>query len=230
MINIMKNSSCCPLQLQEYIPLFLDMAFTIIVTTFCLVLTPLSGYYGFICFYLQFVMNKLERKARNVNKDYEYQPIIQVYLKLTEIIKSLENYLCFSAFLIVVSSMSGLFYINYTMMFVPIGGYQHYLACVLGEIYFSIVFVMVVVPASAVNDALITLKKALKPLLGKIPHHFKESLMIINNEGLDEMSLTLWKIYKIDRSLIISAMGTLLTYGILVATLDTMKSTSNMKV
>ncbi|GFU72542.1 uncharacterized protein TNCV_22241 [Trichonephila clavipes] len=144
--------------------------------------------------------------------------------------KSLEDYLCFSAFLIVVSSMSGLFYVNYTILFVPIGGYQHYLASVAGEIYFSALFVMVVVPASAVNAAFVALKKSSIFLLGKLPHHFKESAMIINKESLEVVPLTLWKIYKIDRSLIISAIGTLLTYGILVATLDTMKSTNNMKV
>ncbi|GFY42646.1 hypothetical protein TNIN_258391 [Trichonephila inaurata madagascariensis] len=203
MIDLMKHSSCCPQQLQEYIPLFLDIAVPLIVTTVSLVLTPLSGYYGFICFYLQFIMNKLERKARNVNKDYGYQYVIQVYLRLTEIMKSLEDYLCFPAFFIVVSSMSGLFYVNYTMLFVPIGGYQHYLASVVGEIYFSALFVMVVVPASAVNVAFVALRKASIPLLVKIPHHFKESSMIINKESIEVVPLTLWKIYKIDRSLIV---------------------------
>nr|GBN99162.1 hypothetical protein AVEN_109244-1 [Araneus ventricosus] len=34
-----------------------------------------------------------------------------------------------------------------------------------------------------------------------------------------QYSLTIWKIYKLDRSLIISSFGTLLTFGILLGTL-----------
>ncbi|GFS33335.1 hypothetical protein NPIL_428291 [Nephila pilipes] len=113
------------------------------------------------------------------------------------------------------------------MIFLPIGGYGHYLASVFGEIYFSTLFVVVIGPASAVNESLLSAKKVLISLSRNFPQHFKELTMIIGSECFNDAALTLWKVYKIDRSLTISAMGTLMTYGILIATLDTMKNPTN---
>ncbi|GFS33333.1 hypothetical protein NPIL_428281 [Nephila pilipes] len=127
----------------------------------------------------------------------------------------------------VVSSVSGLFYVNYIMFFVPIGGYAHYLSSLSSEIFFLSLFVVIIGPASAVNEALLSTKKVLISLPRNFPQHFNELTMIIGSEFFNDVYLTLWKIYTIDRSLTISAMGTLLTYGIIIATLDTMKNPTN---
>ncbi|GFS75104.1 uncharacterized protein NPIL_637241 [Nephila pilipes] len=220
MINMMIKSSFFSFQLQEYLSIFLDVNVSVVIITQSLVLISLSGYYGFVCFYLRFLLRKLEQYARNASGD-RYQHIIHTYLKIIHTVKFLEDYLCFSAFATVVSSMSGLFYANYSLLFASIGDLQHFLALLSGEIFFSTFIVMIIVPASAVNDALLSTKKALIFLTRIRPQHFNEVTLIISSE---EVSLTLWKIYKIRKSLIISALGTLLSYGILVATLDTMKN------
>ncbi|GFY62228.1 hypothetical protein TNIN_263401 [Trichonephila inaurata madagascariensis] len=112
------------------------------------------------------------------------------------------------------------------MLFVSIDGYLHYMIIVIGEIYFSTSLLIIIVPASVVNEALLSAKQTLMSLAVKIPQHAKELTIIINGECLNEVSLTLWKIYKIHRSIIISTIGTLLSYGFLVATFDTMKNPS----
>ncbi|GFQ93318.1 uncharacterized protein TNCT_64711 [Trichonephila clavata] len=222
-ISIVINSPFFSFQLQEYILLLLDTVIVLNAITQSLVMTSLSGYYGFACFYVRVLLKKLELFTKTARVD-NHQQVIPTYLKLVGIVKCLEDSLCFSAFVIVVSSISGLFHVNYSMLFVSIDGYLHYLIIVTGEIYFSTFLVMIIVPASVVNEALLSAKQTLISLPVKISQHANALTMVINGECLKEVSLTLWKIYKIRRSFIISAIGTLLSYGILVATFDTMKN------
>ncbi|GFS75088.1 uncharacterized protein NPIL_637161 [Nephila pilipes] len=218
----MLKSSFVSFQLQKYFAVFLDVNTAVVIITQAFVLISFSGYYAFICFYLRFLLIKLEKYARNASGD-RYQHIIYTYLKITHTAKSLEDFLCFSAFAIVIGSMFGLFYLNYSLLFAPIGGFQHFLTLFSGEICFSTFIGMIILPASAMNDALFSAKKALIFLTRITPQHYNEVTMIISS---DEVLLTLWNIYTIHKSLIISAMGTLLTFGILVATLDTMTKPS----
>ncbi|GIZ04644.1 hypothetical protein CEXT_164871 [Caerostris extrusa] len=50
---------------------------------------------------------------------------------------------------------------------------------------------------------------------------------LICRSFMGKTSLTLWKIYRIDNSLLISAIGTLISYGILVGTLGSVQSSNN---
>ncbi|GFT34802.1 uncharacterized protein TNCV_3241271 [Trichonephila clavipes] len=128
--------------------------------------------------------------------------------------ESLEDYLSFSAFVIVLSSLLGLFFINYELIFVS-GDYLH---AFFGEIWFIASFCMIILPASAANIAFSSAKEAVQSLSWKIPQYYTNLKVIIRSDCTKHVSLTLWKVYKIKRSLIFSAMGTLATYGMLLAT------------
>ncbi|GFX53056.1 hypothetical protein TNCV_1655151 [Trichonephila clavipes] len=78
---------------------------------------------------------------------------------------------------------------------------------------------MLILPASAANSAFIAAKEAVQSLPWKIPQYHTKLKVIIRSECMADISLTLWKTYKIKRSLIFSALGTLVTYGMLLATL-----------
>ncbi|GIZ04642.1 hypothetical protein CEXT_164861 [Caerostris extrusa] len=56
-----------------------------------------------------------------------------------------------------------------------------------------------------------------------VPHHKTSCAPKI----LPQTALTLWKIYRIDKSLLISAIGTLISYGILVGTLGSVQNSNN---
>ncbi|GFY49325.1 uncharacterized protein TNIN_373671 [Trichonephila inaurata madagascariensis] len=134
--------------------------------------------------------------------------------------KSLDQSLSFSVFIIVLSGMSGLFFINFAIAFIPKEGYLHYLSDAVGEIYFLALIGMVILPAARVNSSSMAEKEAVLSLPGKIPKHYKELKIMVTSECMKDVSLTLWKTYKIERSILISASGTLITYGILLATLS----------
>ncbi|GFY73206.1 uncharacterized protein TNIN_68961 [Trichonephila inaurata madagascariensis] len=149
-------------------------------------------------------------------------PIIHAYVDLTSLMISLDDYLSFSAFVIVLSSLSGLFYVNFGIHFLCVGDVLHFLAA---EIWFSILVCMIILSASAANRASLAAKEAIYSLPGRIPRYYYELEVIIRSECMRDVSLTLWKIYEIDRSLILSALGTLITYGMLLVTMgSTIKS------
>ncbi|GFY39037.1 uncharacterized protein TNIN_142881 [Trichonephila inaurata madagascariensis] len=129
--------------------------------------------------------------------------------------KSLDDYLSFSAFVVVLGAMFGLFFINFDIIFLS-GDYLH---AFFGEIGIFVPVCMVVLSASAANHAFFTAREAIQSLPWKIPQYRDKLKEIIRSECMRSVSLTLWKVYKIERSLIFSAMGTLVTYGMLMATL-----------
>ncbi|GFX63653.1 uncharacterized protein TNCV_2824391 [Trichonephila clavipes] len=147
--------------------------------------------------------DELEQHPDHVQKD-----------ELKNIMKSLEDYLCFSEFVIVLSALLRLFFINYELIFVS-GDYLH---AFFGEILFIASVCMIILPASAANIAFSLAKEAVQSLPWKISQYYTNLKVIIRSECSRDVSLTLWKVYKIKRSLILSAMGTLATYGMLLAT------------
>ncbi|GFR14032.1 uncharacterized protein TNCT_641261 [Trichonephila clavata] len=190
---------------------------TIVVPTAAtLVFISLAGYYGFICQYLKYLFNRIENGVVHLGKEFSPVSLIQSYVELTSLMKSMDDYLSFPALIIVFSSLAGLFYINFGILIFSIDGYVHPLT---GEIYFFSLVCMVILSASAANRASLTAKEAILSLPGKIPQHYKELKMMIRSECMRDISLSLWKVYKIEPSLLFSAIGSLVTYGMLLATL-----------
>ncbi|GBM03282.1 hypothetical protein AVEN_142568-1 [Araneus ventricosus] len=85
---------------------------------------------------------------------------------------------------------------------------------------YSVFLVMLMVPAASTNDAAKASRRLIDSLPGWFPQRSKEINLLILRMFKDEPTLTLWKIYKIEKSLLISAIGTLVTYGFLVGTFE----------
>ncbi|GFR13603.1 uncharacterized protein TNCT_498761 [Trichonephila clavata] len=93
-----------------------------------------------------------------------------------------------------------------------------------GEMFESLIFGMVIISASSANRAIYVAKEAVLSLPGRIPQYYNELKVILRKDCKQNVCLTLWKIYKIDISLIISAVGVLMSYGFLIATFGTISS------
>ncbi|GFQ69356.1 uncharacterized protein TNCT_360141 [Trichonephila clavata] len=217
--SLIENSAHNFPKLKQFIMLIPEVSVISIPTVVALVFIPLTGYYGFVCFYVKFLFNRIEEKIGHLSKDCPYVLLIQSYLELISIIKSLDDYLSFSAFVVVLSAMFGLFFINFNIIFLSDG----YLHAFFGETGIFVPVCLVILSASAANQAFFTAKEALQSLPWKIPQYRDKLKEMIRSECMRSASLTLWKVYKIERSLIFSAMGTLVTYGMLLATLGGMK-------
>ncbi|GFS63656.1 uncharacterized protein TNIN_454371 [Trichonephila inaurata madagascariensis] len=212
--SLIENSDQNFPKLKQYFTLFPDISVIVIPATVAVIFISLTGYYGFVCFYIKFLFNRIEEKIGHLNKDCSYGVLIQSYLELTSIMKSLDDYLSFSAFVIVLSALLGLFFINFELIFNS-GDYLH---AIFGEIWYLVSVCMIILPASATNSAFFTAKETIQTLPWKIPQYYTNLKVMIRSECTKDVSLTLWKVYKIKRSLIFGAMGTLVTYGMLLAT------------
>ncbi|GFS51555.1 hypothetical protein TNIN_41121 [Trichonephila inaurata madagascariensis] len=103
-------------------------------------------------------------------------------------------------------------------------GYLYYINCTVGEIFHFSILGMLIISASSANAAVDVAKEAVLSFPGKIPQYYNELKVILRKDCKQSVCLTLWKIYKIDRSLIISAVGVVMSYGFLIATLGTVSS------
>ncbi|GFT43278.1 uncharacterized protein TNCV_2521231 [Trichonephila clavipes] len=117
-----------------------------------------------------------------------------------------------------------MFWLSYRVIFVTKNGYEHYLSSMFGEIYYCSLIGMVILSASSANTAADVAKESVMSLPGKISQHYNELKAILRKDCKQNACLTVWKLYKIDRTLIISALGVLMSYGILIATLGTVNS------
>ncbi|GFR06287.1 uncharacterized protein TNCT_60321 [Trichonephila clavata] len=212
---LIENSRYASQELRKYFIFIPEMMIILDSITSALVFIPLTGYYGFVCLYAKFLFNSVEKRVRDLNKHCSWIPIIHSYIELIALIKSLDDYLSFSAFIIVLSGMVGLFYVNFGITYFSLGSSPYNLPL---QIWFSALVCMVILSAAASNRAQLAAKEAIHSLPSKIPRYYFK-LETIRGKYVGDALLTLWKIYNIDRSLFLSAIGTLLTYGMLFVTI-----------
>ncbi|GFU33342.1 uncharacterized protein NPIL_173891 [Nephila pilipes] len=208
----------------EYVTILLNIFSGIMMIILPIVCTSSTAFYGFVCLYLVIFNRELRTQIQNVKENCDdYGSIIDNYLKICNIMESLEDCMCFSVFALVLYSVIGLFWMCYAVIFIFMEGYQYYLCAFIGQVFYSVVIGMVIFPASAANNASYAAKEAVRSLPGRIPKHYKKIKIILRRECKQRFALTLGRAYKIDKSLLLSILGVLMNYGILVATLGTVK-------
>ncbi|GIX88210.1 uncharacterized protein CEXT_203011 [Caerostris extrusa] len=87
------------------------------------------------------------------------------------------------------------------------------------------VFLMMTLPsAAATNQTAATSKEIVLSLPGWFPKRYSIIKLFVCRSFMHNTALTLWNIYRIDKSLLIRAIGTLITFGIILGTLGNVKS------
>ncbi|GFU13519.1 uncharacterized protein NPIL_435261 [Nephila pilipes] len=227
--KVVIDSQFIPKKLKGFFIVIYDINMIIDTAILSLVFSSLSVYYRLVCIYFDTLCCRLKVQVQNVKDSGESGRIIYAYLKIRKIMESLEYFMCFSAFIIVVSTMTGLFYMSYSLIFIPKYGCIDYLCYLGGGLFHFSIIGIVLVSGSSANRAAELTKEAIMSLPGMFQKSYNELKVILRKNCKQQVCLTLWKIYKIDRSLIITAMGTLMNYGILVATIGSV-SRGNDKI
>ncbi|GBN66262.1 hypothetical protein AVEN_58132-1 [Araneus ventricosus] len=145
--------------------------------------------------------------------------MLNIYEEVSDVMAFADNFLSYYAFIIVLISLVGLFTLSYLFAFFIQEDYYSYLLIISGIIYYLLLLLSVMLPAAAANEAAEIAKSTIKPRGSCIPHSYKDLEMYLRPRLEPSVAMTLWKIYKIDKSLLISSLGTLLTYGMLWGTL-----------
>ncbi|GFT33507.1 uncharacterized protein NPIL_668931 [Nephila pilipes] len=216
-------------KLKEHFSILFHISVIIATAVSSLVFTSISVYYGLVSIYFSTLCGRLKLQVQNVKDSWDCGRVIYVYLKIREIVESLEHFMCSLAFVIVVSTMTGLFHMGYSMIFISKDGCIDYLCYLGGGLFHFSIIGTVLVSGSSANTGAEGAKEAVMSLPGIFPKWYNELKAILRKDCKQKPCLTLWKIYKIDRSLIITAMGVLMNYGILIATLGTV-SRCNEKI
>ncbi|GFQ95777.1 uncharacterized protein TNCT_205281 [Trichonephila clavata] len=132
-------------------------------------------------------------------------------------VKDMDSEFSFPAFVSVLISTSGLFWYGYKIAFL-INEISGYLLYILSGTAYMVLLLQLMISGSALNE----LGKEVTVLIHCLPQETAGNQPKINffkKTLLQENGLTLWKIYVMDRSLVICTFGTLLTYGIMLGTL-----------
>ncbi|GBM00136.1 hypothetical protein AVEN_176383-1 [Araneus ventricosus] len=186
----------------------------------------IATYYSFVCGYLKSLFDELTLELRGQFVEHHYQQLLEVYDRTVNVMNTLDAYFSYPAFVIVSSSMVAHFWVGCNLVFTPKENYESYLFPLTFAIFYLFLSQSIVLPASIVNAAAKLTKDEVTSLLGRIPSRYKELKIRLAVYKRDN-ALSLWKIYDIDKSLNVSIFGTVITYGILIATLKISQETKN---
>ncbi|GFT75094.1 uncharacterized protein NPIL_307581 [Nephila pilipes] len=181
------------------------------------------GYYCFVCICIKSCITKFVLKTEILISQGDYHSILSIHEELSQVMGLANEFLSFSAFINVLSSMSGLFAFSYSVVFYPSDDRTVYFMMFQGIIQSLMSLILLMIPAAGCNRALILAQETINSLPGWLPQHRKLLKMCISQRHSKTFPLTLWNIYVIDESLLISAFGTLLTYGFLVGNINIAK-------
>ncbi|GBN53605.1 hypothetical protein AVEN_213026-1 [Araneus ventricosus] len=156
-------------------------------------------------------------------EDNAYQ-LLHTYDELANVLSSIDDIFSYPVCVLVVSSMAGLFRPIYSLIFLLETHFEFSILYLFSGIYYSIVLLSVIFSASEAVQAGKLARELIVSLPGFLPLRYTELKQIVRRNFKREIVLTLWKTYTIDRSLLFSALGTLATYGILIATLGNVQS------
>ncbi|GFT23569.1 uncharacterized protein NPIL_536471 [Nephila pilipes] len=80
---------------------------------------------------------------------------------------------------------------------------------------------LVMIPAAETNEAASKTANFVQCLPYKFPSLHEEIKFLLKKNIIQDNRLTLWNMYVLDRSLIVTSLGSLLSYGVLIGTLGT---------
>ncbi|GFR25261.1 uncharacterized protein TNCT_67991 [Trichonephila clavata] len=154
--------------------------------------------------------------------DFTSEDIINLlneYGDIARNMRSLDENFSQPIFLTIVFTMAGLFGSGYRIAFHDDESKNHFFSLIIPLCFYLSVQLLIMLSASNTNE----LENKVKCFIlclpcsnsSKDPKKIFKFKKYLNHDNC----LTLWKVYVVDRSLVITSIGTLLTYGILIGTL-----------
>ncbi|KAF8796845.1 hypothetical protein HNY73_001178 [Argiope bruennichi] len=183
------------------------------------IIISVAGFYFSVCFCVKLYCKNLVLISRNLIASQDYVRILQIYKELINMITLADDFLSYPVFVFVLYYMAGLFWYCYIFIIAPTLPYLVYVDMLGMVASYSTYLVMLMVPAAIANQATRAAKSFIASLPGWFPKNYKEVNLIVLRLSAEEPAFTLWKIYRMEKSLLINAIGTLITYGFLLGTI-----------
>ncbi|GIY96173.1 uncharacterized protein CEXT_146231 [Caerostris extrusa] len=184
----------------------------------CIVFILFVTYYSLLCIFIRIFFEHLIRQVA-INTSDEKQ-LLNMYFKTSKSMSKMDEEFSRPAFISVLMGMIGLFWVGYILAFEESKTLEVFLALVVfSGCFYSSILVLVIISGSLTNEAANEVTGLIQCLPYRLPTQRKEMEFSIKGDLIEDNSLTLWKFYVLSRSLLLSSLGTLLTYGILLGTL-----------
>ncbi|GFT22794.1 uncharacterized protein NPIL_34801 [Nephila pilipes] len=209
------HTASVPEKLKDPFMFLIDIFWVSVVMTHFTIGTFI-GYYSYVCICIKTCVDKFILKSETLISQCDYQSLLSFHEEIYQVMALANEFLSYPAFINVLCSMVALFAFSYIVTFYPPDDSMVYFEECHEIIRNLMSLLLLMIPAARCNRALNMLKETIKSLPGWLPQHRKALKMHIRRRLNKTFPLTLWNIYVIDESLLISAFGTLLTYGFLV--------------
>ncbi|GFT01302.1 uncharacterized protein NPIL_572191 [Nephila pilipes] len=191
-------------------------------TVLCGIGGSFAGYYCYVCICIKICFAKFVLKSKTLISQCDYKKILGIHDEISQAMALANKFLSYPAFVTVLCNMFGLFFIIYNFVFYPSDDIEACLLLIYGIIQNVTALLLMLIPAAGCNRASNVARNTIKSLPGFLPQYRKILKMYIQRHS-EIISLTLWNIYVIDESLVISAFGTLLTYGFFIGSIKIAK-------
>ncbi|GIX84821.1 uncharacterized protein CDAR_490561 [Caerostris darwini] len=223
----LRNSGFVHGYLKEHLVAILSSAYALMILIGNGFFAVLPGYYCFVCccmktFFLHFVCESRILIARQ-----DYRRILKIYKEMHETMIMMENFMNLPILVSVVNILITLFWFGYSFAFTPSVNNASGIFVAMGFIQYFVLLLVTLLPAAAVNQAATTARETVLSLPGWFPKQYSTIKVHVCREFMRKTTLTLWRIYRIDNSLLINALGTLISYGFLVGTLGRVQNSNN---
>ncbi|GFT30225.1 uncharacterized protein TNCV_3466821 [Trichonephila clavipes] len=183
------------------------------------IISVLAMFYGFTCKCIRDLTRCLLYQQNKNSSSEEIEPLISLHVDIMKCINYMDYNFSYFAFATVFISMMGTFWAGYRLVF--------YKALTAEYFFFKLCLIiinistqlLIMLSASFTNEITEEATRRIQCLLCRIPTAKREIKCNLKDDLTQPNSLTLWKIYVMDRSLIISSYASLLTFGILLGAL-----------
>ncbi|GFQ69250.1 uncharacterized protein TNCT_305141 [Trichonephila clavata] len=174
-------------------------------------------YYSLICRVIRLLFGHLLQILRRQMFIQEHKYLLENYEKIMKIMRKVDKEFSLLAFITIIMSMIGLFWGGYILAFRKHLSSTYFISLVCSVSCYLTFQLLIMISASMINEMEKKTRNSMKRLKCRVSRDLRETKF---KEVCSKKSyLTLWKIYVLDRSLLITSFGTLLTYGILLGTL-----------
>ncbi|GFR18405.1 uncharacterized protein TNCT_28821 [Trichonephila clavata] len=174
-------------------------------------------YYSLICRVIQLLFGYLIDRFHRQILIKEGRSLLVSYGEIAKSMRNIDKELSLPIFSIIIVNMVGLFWGGYRLAFRTHMSTKYIISLVSAASCYLTFQLLIMISACMTNEMAEKIKSTLLCMKYRFPPDLRETKL--KEVSLKESKLTLWKIYVMDRSLLITCFGTLLTYGILIGTL-----------
>ncbi|GIY94400.1 uncharacterized protein CEXT_369331 [Caerostris extrusa] len=196
----LRNSELVPAHLKEHSVVILNFSFSFITFVGNGTFAALPGYYCFVCYCMKQFLSHFKLKSKVLTAHQDYQRILEIYKEMNETMIMIDTFLSLPIFISVFIILESLFWYGYSFAFPLDVSYETEIFVSMGFLQYFLLLLITLIPAAAANQAAAMAREIVLSLPAWFPKRYSIIKHRVRRKFLQKTVLTLWKIYRIDKS------------------------------